>query len=180
MTTTDKPATMSREERIKLQREVTAAHIQGENSGEYEGVKATFVQDNTSYFDCAPGGMRFDGKGGISDWYDLLGALLPDLKIEVTHEYDTVGCCVREMTASGTHSLEFAGIEPTGKTLKWEAIALYIFDENEPGKLIGERAYWDNDSLMKQMRGEEAPPLLGLADDLRTNERNSVKSDLRS
>jgi len=109
---------MTREERIELQRQVTAAHIQGENDGEYEGVRQTFVQDERSYFDCVPGGLHFDGTSGIQGWYDILGALLPDLKIEVTHEYDTIGCCLREMTASGTHSLEFAGVQPTGKTLK--------------------------------------------------------------
>jgi predicted ester cyclase len=88
--------------------------------------------------------------------------VLPDLHIEVTHSYDVPGCSLREMTASGTHSAEFAGIPPTGRHVTWEAIALYIFDDQEPDKLIGERAYWDNDALMKRMRGEEAPPLLGL------------------
>jgi hypothetical protein len=57
-----------------------------------------------------------------------------------------------------------------------EAIALYIFDEDEPGKLIGERAYWDNDALLKQMKGEEAPPLIGLAENPRILEHNSVKT----
>jgi hypothetical protein len=66
------------------------------------------------------------------------------------------------MTASGTHSAEFAGIPASGRHVVWEAIALYIFDDEEPDKLVGERAYWDNDALMKRMRGEEAPPLLGL------------------
>lgn len=170
---------MTREEQIELQRQVVAAHIQGENDGEYEGVRDTFVQADRSYFDCVPGGLHFDGASGIHGWYDILGTLLPDLKIEVTHEYDTIGCCLREMTATGTHSLEFAGVEPTGKTLTWEAIALYIFDEDEPGKLVGERAYWDNDALIKQMKGEEAPPMLGLATD-RTSEQNSVKFAHRS
>lgn len=175
MSTTEKK-NMTREERIELQRQVVAEHIQGENDGEYEGVRQTFVQDERSYFDCVPGGIRFPGTGGVQGWYDLLGALLPDLKIEVTHEYDTIGCCLREMTASGTHSLEFAGVEPTGKFLRWEAIALYIFDEEQPGKLLGERAYWDNDALIKQMKGEEAPPLIGLLEDPRILEHSSVKS----
>lgn len=173
MTTT---ARMTDQERIALQRAVTAAHIQGENDGDYETVKQTFVQGDRSYFDCAPGGIHFDGTGGISDWYQILGTLLPDLKIQVTHEYDTVGCCLREMTASGTHSLEFAGVQPEGRHLSWEAIALYIFDEDEPGKLIAERAYWDNDALIKQMKGEEAPPQLGLLENPRIQEHSSVKS----
>jgi hypothetical protein len=154
--------TLTAEERIAIQRKVVADHIQGENTGDYEFVRSTFVQQDRSFFDSAAGGLHFDGTGGIEDWYDILGSVLPDLHIDVTHEYDVPGCSLREMTASGTHSAEFAGIAPTGRHVTWEAIALYIFDEQEPDKLIGERAYWDNDALMKRMRGEEAPPMLGL------------------
>jgi hypothetical protein len=159
-TTTGK--TLSDAERIALQRTVVAEHINGENTGDYEFVRSTFVQQDRSFFDSAAGGLHFDGTGGVSDWYDILSTVLPDLHIDVTHEYDTPGCSLREMTASGTHSAEFGGIPATGRHVTWEAIALYIFDEQEPDKLIGERAYWDNDALLKRMRGEEAPPLLGL------------------
>lgn len=40
----------------------------------------------------------------------------------------------------------------------------------------GNAPYWDNDALTKQMKGEEAPPLVGLLDNPRTLEHNSVKS----
>ena len=153
---------LTAEEKIALQRQVVAEHVHGENTGDYEFVRSTFVQADRAFFDCVPGGVHFPGSSGVSGWYDLLSTMLPDLRIEVTHEYDTPGCSLREMTASGTHSAEFAGIKPEGRHIAWEAIALYIFDEQEPGKLIGERAYWDNDALIKQMKGEEAPPLLGL------------------
>lgn len=154
--------TMSDQERIAIQREVVAEHIQAENDATYDVVEATFVQADRSYFDCVPGAIHFDGQDGINAWYQILGSVLPDLHIDVSHEWDAVGCSLREMTAYGTHSAEFGGIPASGRFIKWEAIALYIFDREEPGKLIGERAYWDNDSLLKQMKGEEAPPLLGL------------------
>jgi hypothetical protein len=149
-------------ERIEVQRKVVAEHIAGENSADYEFVRSTFVQHDRSFFDSAAGGLHFDGTGGVAEWYHILGTLLPDLHIEVTHSYDVPGCSLREMTASGTHSADFADVPASGRHVVWEAIALYIFDEEEPDKLIGERAYWDNDALMKRMRGEEAPPLLGL------------------
>lgn len=160
--TTTTGTRLSDSERIAVQRKVVAEHIEGENTADYEFVRSTFVQSERSYFDSAAGGLHFDGTNGISDWYDILGSVLPDLHIEVTHSYDVPGCSLREMTASGTHSAEFAGIPATGRHVTWEAIALYIFDEEEPDKLLAERAYWDNDALMKRMRGEDAPPLLGL------------------
>ncbi len=36
----------------------------------------------------------------------------------------------------------------------------------KPDKLIAERAYWDNDSLIRQMKGEKVPSL-GLAQNFR-------------
>lgn len=160
--TTGTTTSLSDAERIAIQRKVVAEHIDGENKADYDFVRSTFVQRGDSFFDSAAGGLHFDGTGGIEDWYHILGTLLPDLKIEVTHSYDVPGCSLREMTASGTHSADFAGIPASGRHVVWEAIALYIFDDEEPDKMIGERAYWDNDALMKRMRGEEAPPLLGL------------------
>lgn len=161
-------------ERIEVQRRVVAEHVKGECDHDYETVRATFVQADRSYFDAAPGGIHFDGTGGIEDWYEILSSMLPDLHIDVTHEYDVVGCSIREMTARGTHSAEFAGIPASGRSVVWEAGVFYIFDNEEPGKLIAERAYWDNDALLKQMRGEEAPPMLGLLENPRSNELASV------
>ena len=135
MSTTEKKS-MTREEQIELQRKVTAEHIQGENDGEYEGVRQTFVQDARSYFDCVPGGVHFDGTSGIQGWYDILGALLP----AVFRQHD--------------------------KRLAYA---------DDPTKLLAERAYWDNEGIIKQMKGEEAPPLIGLAENPRVYEHNSVK-----
>ena len=78
------------------------------------------------------------------------------------------------MTATGTHSLEFAGVNPEGRHLAWEAAVFYIFDPEQPDKLIAERAYWDNDALIKQMKGEECPPHLGLLTNPRTHELSNV------
>lgn len=150
------------QERIEAQRRVVKEHVQGENDHNYEAVKETFVKADRAFFDCSPGGIRFDGQQGINDWYEMLDALFPDLLIQVTHEYDVPGYSIREMTASGTQGIEFAGVEPAGRKVTWEAAVFYIFDYEEPDKLIAERAYWDNDSMIKQMKGEEAPPLMGL------------------
>ena len=159
MTTAQK---LTDEERIAIQRKVVKTHIDGESNQDYDSVKGTFVADDRSYFDCSPGGLHFDGAAGINEWYLILDSLLPDLNIDVTHQYDTVGASVVEMTASGTHSADFAGVPASGRHITWEAIVVYVFDEEEPDKLITERAYWDNDALIKRLKGEEAAPLMGL------------------
>lgn len=155
-------STLTDQERIEAQRRTVAEHMQAENDHEYDRVNATFVQDDRAYYQVAAGGAQWDGIRGVEEFYVLLDNVLPDLTWTVTHEYDVPGCSIREGTASGTHSFEFAGVPASGNFVSFEVCALYIFDEQEPDKLIAERAYWDNDALIKQLKGEQAPSL-GLA-----------------
>jgi hypothetical protein len=153
-------------ERIELQRRTVAEHLRAEADHEYERVNATFVQHPRAYYEIVPGGVHFDGPEGVAGFYELLDKVLPDLDVTVTHEYDVPGCSIRELTATGTHSFEFAGVPASKNFVSFEVCALYIFDEEEPGKLLAERAYWDNDSLIRQMNGESVPGL-GLVDNPR-------------
>jgi predicted ester cyclase len=143
------------QERIELQRKCVAEHVRLENAHELDRVlEETFVHDGTAFYDVAPGRAHFDGMQGVSDFYELLFATLPDIHIEITHEYDVPGCCVLEGTVTGTHSAEFAGVPASGNFVAFPFAAMYIFGD-DPTKLVAERAYWDNDGLIKQFRGEE-------------------------
>lgn len=152
-------ATMTDDERIAIQRKVVDEHLAAENAHEYERVNATFVQADRAYYEIAAGGVHFDGPAGVRGFYELLDTVLPDLDVICTHAYDVPGCSIREVTARGTHSAEFAGVAASGNYVSFEVCALYIFDEQEPDKLIAERAYWDNDGLIRQLRGEKVPSL---------------------
>ena len=91
--------------------------------------------------------------GGIADFYDLLFNVLPDIHIKMTHEYDVPGYSIREGVVTGTHSADFAGVPASGRTVVFPFCGIYIFGD-DPTRLIAERAYWDNDGLARQMRGE--------------------------
>jgi steroid delta-isomerase-like uncharacterized protein len=159
-------STVSDQERIALQRRTVKEHMDAENTHEYDKVNATFVQADRAYYQIVAGGIQYDGIKGVESFYELLDKVLPDLEWKVTHEYDVPGCSIREGTASGTHSAEFAGVPASGNFVSFEVCALYIFDEEEPDKLIAERAYWDNDSLIRQLKGEKAASL-GLVQNFR-------------
>lgn len=153
------PTTWTDEQRIEAQRATVKRHMDAENTHEYDIVNKTFVQDDRAYYQVAAGGVSFEGIKGVEEFYELLDKVLPDLTWTVTHEYDVVGCSIREGTATGTHSFEFAGVPASGNFVSFEVCALYIFDEEEPDKLIAERAYWDNDALIRQFKGEATPKL---------------------
>lgn len=146
---------MTDRERIELQRKCVAEHVAMENAHQLDRViEETFVKDGSAFYDVAPGLAHFEGLDGVQEFYDMLFGTLPDIHIEMTHEYDVPGCCVREGYVTGTHSAEFAGVPASGNFIAFPFAAMYIFGD-DPTKLMAERAYWDNDGLIRQMRGEE-------------------------
>lgn len=146
-------------ERIDLQRKTVQEHIIGETTNDWETVNNTFLQNERSYYQVVPGGAHMQGHEQVREFYLSLADALPDLQLDITHEYDVPGCSIREMVASGTHSAEFLGVEAKQAHVSFEVCALYIFDDEQPDKLLAERAYWDNDGLLRQMRGESVPTL---------------------
>jgi len=69
------------------------------------------------------------------------------------------------VTVIGTHKGEYCGVPASGRRCSIEIAAFYLFGEGEEaGKLLAERIYFDNEVLLRQMRGEaDAPTGLGLA-----------------
>jgi predicted ester cyclase len=86
----------------------------------------------------------------VRGFYESIAAALPDLHVNVLSEFDVPGCSIREAVVTGTHKGKFAGVQPLGKAICIEMAAFYTFDE-ESGKLISERIYYDQASVAEQM-----------------------------
>ena len=139
---------------IERQREIVARHIRGENEHDWATVYDTFVQDDRAHYDVVPLGVVFRGIEGVRGFYQSIAAALPDLRIEVLSEYDVPGCSIREVVISGTHKGEFAGVKPLGNAIRIEMAAFYTFDAAS-AKLISEKIYYDQASVLEQMQGRQ-------------------------
>lgn len=112
-------------------------------------------------------GVTFQGIEGVKNLYQGIHAAMPDFKVTVTHEYHVPGTSILEATLSGTHQGEYLGIEPKGNPVTFELCAVFEFGEGEnAGKILCERCYFDNETLLRQMRGESdaSTAVLGLAE----------------
>jgi len=144
------------QERIAAQRRTVEEHIKGENDHDWARVYETFLKDERAYYDVVPLSTSFPGFQGVQDFYQIIEAAIPDFRVIVTAEYDTPGASVREVTIAGTHRGEYCGVTPQGRPVSVEVAAFYVFgDGDEAGKLVAERVYYDNETLLRQMRGEE-------------------------
>ena len=154
------------EDLIKLQRATVEEHIRAENAKEWDAVYDTFIQNQNTFYDVIPLGTRFAGISGVKDFYTVIHAAFPDFQITVTGEYDTPGCSIREVTISGTHLGEYGGIAGSGNSFVFEIACFFIFGTGEnAGKVLAERIYFDNEILLRQLRGEKGMPTkIGLAE----------------
>jgi steroid delta-isomerase-like uncharacterized protein len=155
---------------IKLQRATIDEHIRTENAKDWEGVYNTFVQSEESYYDVVPMATRFEGISGVKDFYQVITASFPDFQITVAGEYDTPGCSIREVIINGTHLGEYGGVPASGNRVAFELAGFFLFGAGEnAGKIVCERAYFDNEILMRQIRGEaDAAAVISLAGISRT------------
>jgi predicted ester cyclase len=152
--------TYTDQERVELQRACVAQHIALENADDHniEKVLAETFATQDVFYDIVPGNAgRLTGQEGVVGFYEMLFSVLPDINIKIIHQYDVPGCCVLEGIVTGTHSAPFGEVQPLGKFVSFPFAAMYLFGE-DPTRLVAERAYWDNEHLAAQMRGEiEAP-----------------------
>jgi steroid delta-isomerase-like uncharacterized protein len=139
---------------IARQREIVARHIRAENEHDWPAVYDTFVQDDRAHYEVVPLGNVFQGIEGVRGFYQSIAAALPDLQIKVLSEYDVPGCSIREVVITGTHRGDFAGVKPRGNMIRIDMAAFYTFDASS-GKLISEKIYYDQASVLGQMQGKQ-------------------------
>jgi predicted ester cyclase len=144
------------EEIIRIQRGTVDEHIRQENAHNWPAVHDTFIQDDTSFYDVIPLHTHFGGLAGVKDFYQAADAAFPDFRIDVWGEYDLPGCSIREVTISGTHKGDWCGVAGTGRRVKFHLLGMFLFGrEDNSGKLLAERIYFDNDTVLQQIRGTQ-------------------------
>lgn len=148
------------DQKIDRQRQIVSEHFELENAHRWDKVVETFRSPNAA-FELVPAGARLPGKDGIAAAYNILSTALPDVEIRIATELDVPGCSVREIVVTGTHLGNYLGLPASGRKVRAEMACFFLFDDS--GELTIERVYFDNGSLMAQMRGEpDAPRGIGL------------------
>jgi predicted ester cyclase len=144
------------EEILRAQRAIIDQHIREENAHNWPAVYDTFVQGEAAFYDVIPLHTHFAGLNGVKDFYEAAHQAFPDFTIDVWGEYDSPGCSVREVTIAGTHSGEWCGVPGTGRRVKFHLLGLFLFAPEENGKkILAERIYFDNETVLKQIHGDE-------------------------
>jgi hypothetical protein len=142
------------QEQIEVQRRIIDKHIRVENAYQWDAVYDTMRRDEHAFYDAVPLSTHFPRFTGVQHFYGMFEKSIPDFYIHVTASYDTPGTSVLEYTITGTHLGEYCGVAPQGNSISIEMACLFIFRKGDPFKIIAEQLYFDNETLLRQMRGE--------------------------
>jgi steroid delta-isomerase-like uncharacterized protein len=99
-----------------------------------------------------PGGIR--GPEGVRRQLEMVIGAFPDLRAEIEQILASGDHVVARLRLTGTHTGNFAGIPPTGKTVSWGICGV---SEIRNGKVIRGRGYGDNVSLLQQIGAVSLP-----------------------
>jgi steroid delta-isomerase-like uncharacterized protein len=133
------------EGRIAARMKLIDEHIQAEMDLDLDRTLAT-LNDTPDY---KINNDEFSGRESVRAFYADLFTGFPDLHFEITRSYVSDDAIILEATFSGTHKNLFNGIPATGRRVQFPFCTIFAFDEND--RLAGERAYFDNALVLRQL-----------------------------
>lgn len=127
--------------------DIVHQHIDAENRHDPDGVMASFHQpcyDIPSFGEAG----QVNGAEAVRELWAGLIAGFPDVRIEAGPHLHTDEAAFVEVTLSGTHQGEWAGIPATGRPASVRIACLYEFDED---LLVCERVWFDFATILRQL-----------------------------
>lgn len=121
-------------------------HVIAENRRSIEGLLATLCSEPL-YIIMATG-QKHRGRRAVAAFYTGLFESMPDLVFDLQSVFIAEVGVVEESLLRGTHTGPLFGLAPTGQPVN---LPLTIVFPMLHGEILGERLYFDMDSLQRQL-----------------------------
>jgi steroid delta-isomerase-like uncharacterized protein len=121
-------------------------HVLAENRRSIEGLLAT-LSAQPVYVIMATG-AEHRGREAVAAFYAGLFESMPDVTFDLQDVFIGKTGVVEESVLAGTHTGNLFGLAPTGRPLR---LPLTIVFPMRDGEILGERMYFDMDSLLRQL-----------------------------
>ena len=112
---------------------------------DFEGIR-TLIGEGYTYVD--PSGEVGEGADAAIAVPETYMKAFPDMSFEIRGIHEAGKVSVMEFTARGTNTGELMGTPPTGRPVEIRVCNLI---EVKDGKIVAERDYWDQMSMMQQL-----------------------------
>jgi steroid delta-isomerase-like uncharacterized protein len=121
-------------------------HVLAENRRSIEGLLDTLCSD-PEYMIMASGQVHL-GREAVAAFYSGLFESMPDVNFELAAVFIAEEGVVEESVLVGTHTGNLFGLPPTGRPVRLPVTIVFPMRDD---KILGERMYFDMDSLQRQL-----------------------------
>ncbi len=118
-------------------------HSIAEDRRDIPGLQATLTED--CMYAVLGTGDEWHGKDGAAEFYTTLLTAFPDIRFDLMNIVIGPQGVVEEAEVTGTHTADWLGYPPTGKTITWKVVIWFPWDSTAQ-LFTGERIYIDNDA----------------------------------
>lgn len=124
---------------------IVREHMDSENRHEFDATMATF--DHPRY-ELMATGQVYDGTEEVERYFEETRTAFPDQRNELLALHHADDAVLVEAVVRGTHLGPLGGLPPTGRTYELPILSIFLFDGE---KLIGERVYFDSNTILRQL-----------------------------
>ncbi len=121
-------------------------HVIAENRRSIEGLMATLCAE--PLYVIMATGQHHRGRRAVAAFYTGLFESMPDVVFDLQTVFIAEAGVVEESVLRGTHSGPLFGLAPSGRPVE---LPLTIVFPMQGGEILGERLYFDMDSLQRQL-----------------------------
>jgi carboxymethylenebutenolidase len=121
-------------------------HVLAENRRSIDGLLATLSAE--PLYKIIATGAEHRGRQAVAAFYTGLFESMPDVTFNLQDVFIGENGVVEESVLAGTHTGSLFGLPPTGRPLR---LPLTIVFPMRAGEILGERMYFDLDSLQRQL-----------------------------
>jgi steroid delta-isomerase-like uncharacterized protein len=137
-----RPATQSLRERREA---IVREHMASENVHDFDTTIGTFEHPR---YELIATGEVYDGEADVRTYYAESRAAFPDQRNEVVALHHADDAVVVEFLLLGTHLGPLRRLPPTGRSFRCRMTALFVFEDD---RLVGERVYFDQATILRQL-----------------------------
>lgn len=140
---------------LRARREaIIKQHIGAENRFDVDATLATMKEPR---YEVIPYGVKIAGREAVREFLAAHFAAMPAIVTTADRFYHADDAVIVETHVEGRHEGELEGIPANGRPFVVDGIGIFYFD---PGgdEILGEKVVSDMLGLVRQLRGESAPP----------------------
>jgi steroid delta-isomerase-like uncharacterized protein len=124
-------------------------HVIAENRRDLDTLIGTLHEE--AVYEIVPLKKAWRGKEEIREFYHMLWAAMPDVKLDLLSRVADENYVGGESRVHGTHTGPLFGIPPSNRYIEFDTVIYFPFKD---GLIMGERLYLDVNSITGQLLDE--------------------------